>query len=118
MSFGNKLKEIRKLNKLTQEEMGKKLLLEQSTYSRYESGLSKPNMDIVNRVVESFGVTLNSLMQTDDKTVFFEQGSSNNGFVHSDNCTYYSVPKEILADMAEQQKNIAVLLKIIEKKLS
>lgn len=118
MSFGNKLKEIRRLNKLTQKQMGEKLLLEQSTYSRYESGLSQPNMDIVNRIVETFGVTLNSLMQTDDRTVYFEQGSSNHGFVHSDNCTYYSVPKEVLADMAQQQQNIALLLKIIEKKLS
>jgi transcriptional regulator with XRE-family HTH domain len=118
MSFGNKLKEIRKINKLTQKQMGEKLLLEQSTYSRYESGMSQPNMDIVNRIVETFGVTLNSLMQSDDRTVFFEQGSSNNGFVHSDNCTYYSVPKEVLADMAEQQKNIALLLKILEKRIS
>lgn len=116
MSFGKKLKEIRKQHNLTQKNMGEKLMLEQSTYSRYESGMSNPNIDIINRVVETFGVTLQSLMQSDDKSVIFETGSSNNGFVNSDNGTYISVPKDVLDTLAEQQKNIAVLLNLIEKK--
>jgi transcriptional regulator with XRE-family HTH domain len=114
MSFGSKLKQIRKEYNLTQEEMSEKLIIEQSTYSRYETDKKFPTMDFVKRVVDTFNISLEWLMQTDSKTVIFEQGSTNHiGVVQADN--YYAVPKDLIENLMQQFQNFSMQLKEIIK---
>ena len=64
MSFGNKIKNLRKQLKLTQIEMADKLLMNQSSYSRYESGRANPGIHIIQRVSNTFKVSMEWLMET------------------------------------------------------
>ncbi|MBP6022061.1 helix-turn-helix domain-containing protein [Ferruginibacter sp.] len=108
MSFGTKLREIRKQNNLLQKDMCEKLNMEQSTYSRYETDERLPTVDIINRVADTFNVSLDWLMQSEAKTVIFENGSANHGVVQTEN--YYAVPKDVIEALLEQQKNTTTLL--------
>ena len=95
--------------------MSEKLMMEQSTYSRYENDKSTPGMDVINRVVSEFNVSLEWLMNSESKTVIFENGSVNHSLVQTDN--YYAVPKEIIDALLKQQENISALLQqLLEKK--
>lgn len=108
MSFGNKLREIRKQYNLVQKDMCEKLSMDQSTYSRYETDERLPTMDIVNRVADTFNVSLDWLMQSESKTVIFENGSTNHGVVQTEH--YYAVPKDVIETMLHQQQQTTTLL--------
>jgi transcriptional regulator with XRE-family HTH domain len=115
MSFGNKLKQLRKQYRLTQQQMSEKLLMEQSNYSHYETDKTIPTADIIMRVAQTFNVTLDWLMQPDGNQINFESGSINQGAVIN-NGTNYSIPKEVLDMLLSQQKMMVELLqKLIEK---
>ena len=115
MSFGSKLKQLRKQNNLTQLQMSEKLHMEQSNYSRYETDKTIPTADIIMRIAGAFNVTSDWLMQPDNTQIHFESGSSNQGSVIN-NGTNYSVPKDVLDMLINQQKLLAELLqKLLEK---
>jgi transcriptional regulator with XRE-family HTH domain len=58
MTFGNRLKELRKTNNLSQEAMAEKLYMTQGNYSMYENNQRTPTIDIIQHVVETFYVEL------------------------------------------------------------
>ena len=63
----NRLKELRKQQKLTQEEMAQILKTQQRTYSGYEIGRSEPNLDTLCKLADYYGVTLDYLIGRDYK---------------------------------------------------
>jgi transcriptional regulator with XRE-family HTH domain len=63
MIFGQRLKHLRKLHQLTQEDMAEKLNMEQSTYSRYEKDKTKSvSHIIVLKVAKEFNVSADWLL--------------------------------------------------------
>jgi transcriptional regulator with XRE-family HTH domain len=103
MSFGNRLRSIRINLNLTQIEMGDKLLMDQSAYSRYETDKTSPSIEIVKRVSESFSVNINWLLEIEDtdkaENDFTKQPSRNN-----------NLDDEVIQFMLEQQKKLSNLL--------
>lgn len=59
--FGNRLTELRKQRKLTQNDMAKLLGVARTTYSSYEQGRRTPDVEIQNKIADYFGVTLDYL---------------------------------------------------------
>jgi len=98
MSFGNKLKAIRKSLSFTQLEMSDKLLMDQSAYSRYESGKTSPTIDLVKRVSEIFYVDMIWLLE------------AGNDDVQQKNPTLSELDNEVIQFMLEQQKKLTDLL--------
>ena len=61
--FHERLKNLRISQKLTQKELADKLgLTNTSTISKYESGETKPSMEIIDKLADLFGVTADYLM--------------------------------------------------------
>lgn len=117
MSLGIRLKQLRKQNNFTQEQMCEKLMMEQSLYSKYENDKISPNVEIIRRVASVFNVSTEWLMQPDCSQVTFEEGSINNGngFIQTKN--YYAVPKEFMDAFFKQQQMLEVLMKQILEKI-
>jgi transcriptional regulator with XRE-family HTH domain len=116
MGFGDKLKQLRYSNRLTQQQMSHRLNMEQSNYSKYENNKIAPTADMINRVVSEFKVSSDWLLQPDANHVTFEDGSINNGAVICQNENYYAVPKDLMDTFLEQQKALTSLLqKVLEK---
>lgn len=59
--FGKNIKKYRKLKRLTQEELGKKLEVTKSYISKVESENTTPKMEFFLKVAELLGVDINNL---------------------------------------------------------
>jgi len=62
-----KLKELRKSKKLTQEDAAKKLGIARTTYSGYERGTSEPDLDGLKNISNLYGVSVEYLLSNDQK---------------------------------------------------
>ena len=69
--FGSFIKELRKKSNLTQKELGEKLNVTDKAVSKWERGLSFPDITIINDLAKVFNITateiLNSKLDNNDK---------------------------------------------------
>lgn len=68
-SISSRLIELRESMKLSQIEMSKKLDVNRSTISRYESGIIRPDLDMLLKIKDMFGVSLDWLVGDDIREV-------------------------------------------------
>ena len=66
--FGDNLKTIRKAKGFTQEELAIKINVVRQTVSKWEKGLSVPDVDILNRIADVLEVSVSELLGADFKT--------------------------------------------------
>ena len=69
MNFGEKIRELRKLNNLTQEELGKKVFTGKKNISRYELGQSTPSYDTLRLLALAFDTTVDYLIGMPDAPI-------------------------------------------------
>ena len=60
--FGDRLKELRKEHNLTQEEIGDFCKVGKTTISNWENNITQPPFEIVKKLAEYFGVTIDYLL--------------------------------------------------------
>jgi transcriptional regulator with XRE-family HTH domain len=63
-----KLRELREKNELSQRELSKKLGLSQSTIGMYETGKREPNTEILTKIADFYGVSVDYLLDRDEET--------------------------------------------------
>ncbi len=67
MKVGNKIKEYRELNKMTQKDIAEILGVEPATISKYEAGTIEPSIESLKRLAETFNVTVDELIKDEEK---------------------------------------------------
>lgn len=67
MNIGERIKELRTLNKLSQDELSKILNIKQNTLSQYEKGKREPSLELLKLIAEKFNVTTDYLLGITDK---------------------------------------------------
>ena len=67
MSIGNKIKEYREANKMTQKDIAEILGVEPGTISKYESEMIEPNIESLKRLADTFNITVDELIKDEDK---------------------------------------------------
>lgn len=60
-SFGKNITDYRKLCGLTQQQVADMLNLNRTTYTKYETGVSEPSIEIMKKIASIFGVDVNAL---------------------------------------------------------
>lgn len=60
--FNYNLKEVRNKLGIAQGEMAYALKIQQSQYSRYENGTSKPSVEVLEKLVKQFNININYLL--------------------------------------------------------
>ncbi|WP_458419735.1 helix-turn-helix domain-containing protein [Bacillus pumilus] len=60
--FGNRLKELRKLNKKTQDDLANLLGISRQGYSRYEKNETQPDFDSLKKLSNFFNVSIDYLL--------------------------------------------------------
>ena len=65
MEFHEKLQELRKSRKLTQEELAEELYVSRTAISKWESGRGYPSIDSLKEISNYFSVTIDELLSTD-----------------------------------------------------
>ena len=61
MELHKKLKELRKSYNLTQQEISKELNISRVNYTRYETGVVRPDYETVIKIADFYDVTLDEL---------------------------------------------------------
>jgi len=61
MDLGKKLKELRKANGLTQEDLASKLELSRVNYTRYETGKVRPDYETLIKIADFYDVSLDEM---------------------------------------------------------
>ena len=62
MILGFRLRELRKENKMSQSDLGKLIGVSKVSVSGYENGSRIPSLDILNKILDIFGVSADYLM--------------------------------------------------------
>jgi repressor LexA len=62
--FGKKLRELRKMEGWTQEEVARKIGVSKQTYSHYENEKRKPSLDTIRKLAEIYDVALDTVFGT------------------------------------------------------
>jgi transcriptional regulator with XRE-family HTH domain len=62
MSLSQRLKERRKLKKITQEKLAEKLNIKRSTYAKYETGENEPDYETLKLLADFFETTVDYLL--------------------------------------------------------
>lgn len=66
MEFREKLQELRKRNKLTQEQLSGKLNISRTAVSKWESGRGFPNIEALKNISRVFGVPIDQLLSSEE----------------------------------------------------
>lgn len=65
--FSSRLKNLRKMMTLSQEELGKRLSVTKSMVSAYETSMRMPSYEVLARMARLFGVTTDYLLGLDTR---------------------------------------------------
>lgn len=63
----NRLIQLRKENKVTQEDIAKILGISRQAYSNYELGNREPDIDVLKKIAEYYDVSIDYLLERTDK---------------------------------------------------
>jgi transcriptional regulator with XRE-family HTH domain len=69
ITFGQRIKQLRTDNKLTQEELADQIQVKRSTLAKWETKGSIPNINIIKKIANSFGITTDFLLGNDDDSI-------------------------------------------------
>lgn len=67
--FGNRLKELRESNKLTQIGLSTRLGMSQESISSYERGISKPSIEVLQMIAAFFNVSTDYMLGLDNNKI-------------------------------------------------
>ena len=67
MVFGEKLKNLRKDKGWSQEELAEKLFVSRQSVSKWENGQNYPSIEIIIKLSDFFGVTIDELLRSDEE---------------------------------------------------
>ena len=65
-TLSKKLETLRRSKGLTQKDVADILKVNRTTYTKYETGVTEPNVSALKKLSEIFGVDMNSLLSDDD----------------------------------------------------
>lgn len=65
--LGKRIKKLRSILKLTQEQFGEKIGKEQNYISRLESGKKFPSPDVIDKIISVFNISYSQLFSFDEK---------------------------------------------------
>ncbi|MBR1396531.1 MAG: helix-turn-helix transcriptional regulator [Selenomonadaceae bacterium] len=63
--FKDKLRQLRKQQEFTQTEISNYLKIDQTTYSRYETGTTEPDIATIKKLANFFDVSIDYLLEND-----------------------------------------------------
>lgn len=117
MSFSENLRRYREKSGLSRKDIAEKIHMTANGYGLYETGRSEPKLEVLNKIADVLGVSIDDLLGRDNVTAFFRNlgfwirpnellGKDFVAFIdlESDLDRVYPAPKEALRPIMEQLK--------------
>lgn len=112
--FKDRLRDLRKENKLTQEEFANKLGLVRTTVTNYELGRNIPEADILNMIADYFNVTVDYLLgRTNSRN--YPSEALGHSLIREDTAEY-KIAKDLNTLSPESQEEIKKLIELYKIK--
>ena len=80
MEFNEKLQELRKQRKMTQEELAAELYVSRTAVSKWESGRGYPGIESLKAIARLFSVTVDELLSSDKLLMIVEENQIRDTF--------------------------------------
>lgn len=103
MTVGEKIKQARKIKKLTQAEFAKKLDVSVPTLQRYENGVTELKPSTINKIAEALEVDINVLLSDDEPKKVYSAADLFSGVGFSPDMTAASEEKKNLKSVTIEQ---------------
>jgi transcriptional regulator with XRE-family HTH domain len=115
MVIGHKIKKLRELKNLTQEFMANELGLNQSAYSKLESGSTEISYSKLEKVASVLGISIEDITKFDEQMVFNIMNNQNgqNGYIvnqSTPNDTERELYERQIATLQEENKYLKMML--------
>lgn len=116
--FGSRLRKLRELHNLSQEEMGRRVGRSKPVISNYENNLKYPSLDILTNIAALYNVSLDYLVGIDKKEMVSIDGLSDSEkeIIHSILLEFRNKQTAELGLSENQQNIINLLMKEFSKK--
>lgn len=111
-SVGKALKKYRVMSGLTQEQVAKIICINRTTYTKYESGVSEPSLEILKKIADIFGVPVINLISSDEMSL--RVADSNEMSPELDNKIMERVN---LLSRSDKQKLIKIIDEMLKKSI-
>jgi len=109
-----RLREYRRANRLTQQQLANALGIDRSTYAYYETGRSSPSVLMLKRIADMFRVSLESLVG---------ESGGNEVYTFSDGVSIYhagayeeDAEKKYLSQISKEEQDLILLYRLIKDK--
>lgn len=118
MEVNEKIRLVRESNQLSQEDMAEKLSMSLNGYAKIERGVTKLNIQKLEKIAQIFNMDLVELLSINDKGVFYVFGdnSSNHTDTGSNNTTYYGNTQELNSKIEQLELIIKHKEEMLEQK--
>ncbi len=124
MTTGQKIKYLRKIKGLTQDDMADALNMSQQAYSRIENDQTQPSHEQMKKITETLGMSLENFDKWDGKLVFNNFGNPSNGQINhfkalseDERGLYQQLLDQKDAEIAQLKEEIAYLKTVIDRVL-
>ena len=88
--FNEKLRYLRKHQELTQGELAERLKINSATYSKYEQGITEPDIATIKKLANLFDVSIDYLLENDRGLSDTDEIVDLNGFLLNGRYTIHS----------------------------
>lgn len=105
--FSKRIKELREENRLSQEELGKKIGLSSNTISTYERGYRQPTLDNLKKIAIILDVTTDYLLGLTDKKNKLNTLEEEEYVLN----LFRQLPEQIQSEIKGQMRGIVMALK-------
>lgn len=111
MNIGNNISALRKQKGITQEELAKELGVSAQAVSKWENNSSCPDVSLLTKIADIFGVTVDTLLRANEQDVVVEAKQDDRNRVETNN------KREININIVQQngrENNIKVPFKFVK----
>jgi transcriptional regulator with XRE-family HTH domain len=119
MKIGHKIKKLRELKNLSQENMAEELSMSVTGYGKIERNEVDVNFEKLEKIAQVFGVRVEDIISFDEKNIFL---FSNNETVQHSGLIHNHFPPELKQAYEDQisilKEEVAYLRKLLEKQLN
>ena len=110
MSLGTKLKQLRQNRNWSQADVAYKLDVSQPAYNKWETDQTKPSLDKLGKIAETFEIEIQDLFANEGNVIISNNTFENSNIVYPKDSTVNIQSPELLQSILKNQEQISKLM--------
>lgn len=115
MSLGTKLKQLRQNRNWSQADIAYKLDISQPAYNKWETDQTKPSLDKLGKIAETFEIEIQDLFENEGNVIISNNTFENSNIVYPKDSTVNIQSPELLQSILKNQDQITQMIELQNK---